>query len=125
MVDQPRPEQLRPDHPPVDGPGPGPDPTPEPRTAVVKEREFLGTGLFWSLLLGILLAIAIVIFIFQNTDSVPIEYLGWDFTAPLVGIVLAAGLAGVVLDELLGLLLRRRRRRILQEREELRRLKRR
>jgi uncharacterized integral membrane protein len=47
-----------------------------------KQRVFVGTGLFWTLILGLLLAAALVILIFQNAQDVEVEWLGFDFTAP-------------------------------------------
>ena len=92
---------------------------PEPE----KQRVFLGTGLFWSLILGLLLAAALVIFVFQNTQSVDVQWLGFDFTAPLIGLLLATALIAIVIDQIAGVLYRRRRRRTRTEREELQRLR--
>lgn len=87
-----------------------------------KQRVFVGTGLFWTLILGLLLAAALVIFIFQNTQDVEVEWLGFDFTAPLIGLLLATALIAVIIDQIAGVMLRRRRRRARTEREELKRL---
>ena len=87
-----------------------------------KQRVFVGTGLFWTLILGLLLAAALVIFIFQNTQDVEVEWLGFDFTAPLIGLLLGTALIAVIIDEIAGVVLRRRRRRARTEREELKRL---
>jgi uncharacterized integral membrane protein len=88
-----------------------------------KQRVFVGTGLFWGLILGLLLAAALVIFIFQNTQTVEVEWLGFTFTAPLIGLLLATALIAVIVDQIAGLLFRRRRRRLRTEREELQRLR--
>jgi uncharacterized integral membrane protein len=87
-----------------------------------KQSVFVGTGLFWSLILGLLLGAALVIFIFQNTQSVGVEFLWLEFTAPLIGLLLGTALTAVILAEIVGVVVRRRRRRVLTEQEELRRL---
>lgn len=90
---------------------------------VVRERVFVGTGLFWGLIVGIVLALAVVILAAQNTDRITVSFLGWDFSTPLIVLVLGSLLIGVVVDELFGLVYRKRRRRTLGEREELQRLR--
>ena len=92
-------------------------------TPVEKQQVFAGTGLFWSLILGILLATGILIFIAQNTATVSVNWLWLHFSVPLVVLLLATALIAVVLDEIVGVLLRRRRRRRLTERGELDRLR--
>ncbi len=99
-----------------------PTPTPPPSGPPTK-REFVGTGMFWSLVFGGLVAVALVIFVIQNSEKVPVEFLGWDWRVSLAGIVLVSALAGVAIDEVAGVVYRRRRRRHLTDREELKRLK--
>lgn len=89
----------------------------------MRERVFVGTGLFWGLIIGVLLAVAVVILAAQNTDRINVSFLGWDFSTPLIAVVLGALLIGVVVDELFGLVYRKRRRRTLRERDELQRLR--
>jgi uncharacterized integral membrane protein len=83
------------------------------------ERVFVGTGWFWSLIIGIVLALAAVIFVLQNGDPVSVELLGWEGEVSLAGLVLVVALAAIVLDELFGAFYRHRRRRRLTEREAL------
>ncbi|HUP17011.1 MAG TPA: LapA family protein [Acidimicrobiia bacterium] len=92
-----------------------------PRTE--PERVFVGTGLFWGLIFGVILALAAIVLAAQNTDTVTISFLAWDFSTPLIVLILGALLIGIVLDELLGLVYRKRRRRTLRERDELKRLR--
>jgi uncharacterized integral membrane protein len=87
------------------------------------ERVFVGTGLFWGLIVGVILALAVVILAAQNTGTITISFLGWDFSTPLVVLILGSLLIGIVVDELFGLVYRKRRRRTLREREELKRLR--
>jgi uncharacterized integral membrane protein len=86
-------------------------------------KVFLGTGFFWGLVLGLILATAVVVLAAQNTADTTVRFLGWEFSMPLIGVILGSLLVGVVLAEIGGLAYRRRRRRILNEREELRRLR--
>lgn len=97
--------------------------TDETAPDVVRERVFVGTGLFWGLIVGIVLALAVIILAAQNTGRIDVSFLGWDFSTPLIVLVLGAMLIGVVVDELFGLVYRKRRRRTLRERDELQRLR--
>jgi uncharacterized integral membrane protein len=85
----------------------------------------VGTGLFWTLIVGCIVALAIIIFMAQNAASSRVNFLSLHFHLPLAVLVLAAVLAGVVVDELAGVAYRHRRRRRMGERHELRRLQRR
>lgn len=95
----------------------------ETAPAAVRERMFVGTGLFWGLIVGIVLAVVVITLAAQNTDTILVSFLGWDFSTPLIVVFLGALLIGVVLDELFGLVYRKRRRRTLRERDELQRLR--
>ena len=88
-----------------------------------KERVFVGTGLFWGLIVGVVLAIGVVILAAQNTANITLAFTGWEFSTPLIVIVLGALLIGVVLDELFGLFYRARRRRTQRDRDQLQRLR--
>jgi len=63
-----------------------------------------------KLLAAALVAVGLVAFIVQNTESTPVQWLVFDGSAPLWIVILAAAAAGVVLSELGGWLLRRRKR---------------
>jgi uncharacterized integral membrane protein len=86
-------------------------------------REFRGTGMYWSLLLGLILAVAILIGIIQNAQSVQLKYLVWDLSTPLIVVLLVTIFASVLLSALVGVAWRHRRRRQLTDREELRGLR--
>jgi uncharacterized integral membrane protein len=98
-------------------------PVPEviPDVTVVKQRVFVGTGLFWGLVVGVLLAVAVLILAAQNTASTTIAFLSWDFSTPLIVVILGTLLVGVIFDELFGLVYRARRRRTLGDRDQLKR----
>lgn len=84
---------------------------------------FRGTGVSVALVVGLAVTVLAIIVAFQNTDDVGVDFLGWDVDAPLVVVILAAAVAGVLFDEILGFFWRRRRRHHLAERAELRRLR--
>jgi len=90
---------------------------------VAPERVFVGTGLFWGLIVGFILAVAVIVLAAQNTGDVTIAFLAWDFSTSLIVVILGSILIGIVLDELFGLVYRKRRRRALRDREELKRLR--
>jgi uncharacterized integral membrane protein len=92
-------------------------------TETDRVREFVGTGLFWGLVVGVILAILVIVFSAQNTDTAPITFLWMEWSSPIFAVILVSLLVGIVLDEIVGLLFRSRRRRRLAEREELKRLR--
>jgi uncharacterized integral membrane protein len=93
----------------------------EPEKSV--EHHFVGTGVFWGLVVGVVLAVIVIVFAAQNTQSATVNVLAWDWAAPLFVIVLLSLIIGIVLDEIVGLLFRARRRRRLSEKAELDRLR--
>ncbi len=86
---------------------------------VPRERVFVGTGLFWGLIVGVALAIGVIIAAAQNTGNTTINFLGWEFTTPLIVLILGAMLIGVVLDEIFGIIYRSRKRRTMRDRDQL------
>jgi uncharacterized integral membrane protein len=85
---------------------------------------YRGTGVSAALIIGIVLAVLALILAIQNTKNTTVKVFAADYEAPLVVVILAAGLAGVILDEIVGFFWRRLRRRRLAESAELRRLRR-
>ena len=85
--------------------------------------QFVGTGVFWGLVVGVVLAVIVIAFASQNTQAAQVNVAVWDWSAPLFVIVLISLLIGIVLDEIVGLLFRSRRRRHLAEKAELHRLR--
>jgi uncharacterized integral membrane protein len=104
-----------------------PDPSPAEITEMApeptRERVFVGTGLFWGLIAGVILALVVIVLAAQNTGTITVSFLGWDSSTPLIVLILGALLIGVVVAELFGLVYRKRRRRTLNERDELQRLR--
>lgn len=64
-----------------------------------------------KLLVAALIAVGLAAFIVQNTESTPVTWLVFDGSAPLWIVILAAAVAGAVLSEAGGWMLRRRKRR--------------
>lgn len=83
----------------------------------------VGTGAPWRLVAFLLLAVVVVVFAVQNTQAVELHFLGWTWQLPLVIILLVSVVVSVLLDEIVGGILKRRRVRRRQDREELRRLR--
>ena len=69
----------------------------------VVERHPLARGFA----LGVVVSVAMVVFVFQNRVDTDLEWLWMDFTAPLWQALLIAFLAGALASPLLGLGMRR------------------
>ena len=102
---------------------------PEPVAPVKKEgpverhHEFVGTGMFWGLVVGVVLAIIVIVFAALNTQDATVKVFAWDWSSPLFVVILVSLIVGIVLDEIVGLVYRSRRRRRLVEQAELKRLR--
>ena len=94
-------------------------PVPEPE----QHRVFAGTGISWAFIFGVLLTVAIIVLAIQNTEAVPVTLYFWETSAPLIIVMVVTGLAAILIDELIGMIIRRRKRKVLAEREELKRLR--
>ena len=77
----------------------------------------------WGLAGFLILALLLVVFAVQNTQSVELRFLGFEGSYPLVVIIITVVVVTVLLDEMLGFVMRRRRARRAREREELKRLR--
>jgi uncharacterized integral membrane protein len=96
----------------------------EPKAEADAERRvFVGTGLFWGLIVGVILAVLVVFFAAQNTQDSTVKLFWWNWSSPLFVVILISLILGIVLDEIVGLVYRARRRRRLAEKEELQRLR--
>jgi uncharacterized integral membrane protein len=80
-------------------------------------------GIPWRLGLFLLLAVVVVIFAVQNTQDVELQFLGWSWQLPLVIIITITVVVSVLLDEILGGIIRRSQRKRRMERRELKRLR--
>lgn len=86
--------------------------------------EYRGTGFYLSLGVICVLGVGLLVLSVQNTKSVQFEFLWWNLEIPLFGLIIAAALLAIVLDQLIGLAWRRIRRGRMTERQELGRLRR-
>jgi uncharacterized integral membrane protein len=78
-----------------------------------------GSGVAWGAVIMLLALALLVVFVIQNTDPVPVEFLWLDGQYPLSLVILVTVAIVVLFVELFGLLYRRRRRKRLAERQEL------
>ena len=62
----------------------------------------LPIGLLIRLALAGLLIAAVVVFVLQNLDSVPVNFLSWGFDAPLIVLLAVAAVAGVLVRWVVG-----------------------
>jgi uncharacterized integral membrane protein len=92
-------------------------PPPQPRV------ERTGTGVMPAVVIGIVLAAAVIAFIAQNTKRVDLKWLWIDFRTTPGVLALIALFLGVVAAVVIGAAIRRNRRTRLNEREELARLR--
>lgn len=67
-------------------------------------------GLQGGLIVATLVAAGLAAFVLQNTDSTPMTWLMFDGSAPLFIVILGSAVAGAVLSEAAGWMIRRRRR---------------
>jgi uncharacterized integral membrane protein len=87
-------------------------------------RNYNGTGVWPAVILGLVLAVALVVFVAQNGHAVRMHWLWLHFrTSPAV-LVLVTAVAAIAAAIVVGALWRHGRRRILNEREELAHLRR-
>lgn len=71
-----------------------------------REGSRSGLGKFVA---AALVAVALIAFVVQNTDSTPVSWMFIDRSAPLWLIIVVSAVAGAVLSEILGWIIRRRR----------------
>src|SRR5689334_1968351 len=80
------------------------DPTPEPapRESPDPLRGSRTSG-FWAATVGLaVLLLLLIIFIAQNTESVSVEFLGWDGHTPLAVAILVSVLVGLLIAVVAG-----------------------
>lgn len=86
-------------------------------------NRYEGTGVTPTIVLLGLLAIAVVILLAQNTESVPFEWVTFEADVPLYVLLLVTALGASLMTVLASAIWRRRRRRTRNEHEELQRLR--
>jgi uncharacterized integral membrane protein len=93
------------------------------QTNSTARRQFRGTGLYWTLILTLVVAVAIIIGIIQNSQAVRLQYLAWTGSLSLAVALLAIIVLTVALTSLVGVIWRRRRRHQLTDSVELHELR--
>lgn len=96
---------------------------PAPATPAVPTTVYKGSGFRWSMLFGAILLTAVIILVGQNKGTVDFKFLQWTVSAPLAAILLGTTLVAVIIDEIVGYVIRIRRRKVKQQLAELRELK--
>ena len=86
-------------------------------------RQFRGTGVYWTLIPTLVVAVLIVIGIIQNSQGVRLRYLVWTGSLSLAVALLTTITLTVALTTLVGVIWRRRRRHQLGDAVELRELR--
>ena len=89
------------------------DLTPEAGTA--GDRSTSPAGRKWSVRPGVVIALviaaALIVFVVQNDSKVPVTWLFIELNGPLWAVIVAAAVAGALLSQVLGWVVRRTRRR--------------
>lgn len=83
-----------------DAAGPGP----------VEAEAGMDKSVLAKLIAAIVLAVAFVVFAVQNSASIEVEFLAWDFTTYQILVMVLSAVFGIVLWELAGFLRRRAKR---------------
>jgi uncharacterized integral membrane protein len=101
---------------------------PEFSEPVPKRKEMAppvngGAEISFGLILFLLITLVAILFTAQNTQSVELRFLTWEGEYPLAVIIAGVVAVTVILDEILGFVLRRRRRKRLAEKRELKALR--
>ena len=91
----------------------------DPASTIEVERA----GFPWGFLIGAILLAAVIVFAVQNSDPVPIRFLGWAGDFPLSIAVTVAVFGAVILTQSMGAISRRRRRKRKADQDELRSLR--
>lgn len=116
---EPRPEPTTPATEPTtpadEKPAPAPEKAATRRTKADPLRGSRTSGLWVAVVASAVVLVLLIVFIGQNTETVDVEFLGWEGQTPLAVALLAATVAGLVLAAVAGTLriwqLRRRVRR--------------
>ena len=94
-----------------------------PVAPVTPTTVYKGSGFRWSMLFGALILAVVIILVFQNTQTTRFDFLQWSIEAPLAALLLGTTLIAVLIDEIVGYVIRMRRRRIKRQLAELKELK--
>ena len=82
----------------------------QPQMQVSRDRGPDNTGLYVKVGVAAVLLILLLLYVFQNTVKVPVNFLFFDFVWPLWLIILVSLVIGALIGMLVSTLLARRRR---------------
>ena len=86
-----------------------------PEAGTTGDRSTSPTGRKWSVRPGVVIALviaaALIVFVVQNDSKVPVTWLFIELNGPLWAVIVAAAVAGALLSQVLGWVVRRTRRR--------------
>jgi len=82
---------------------------PDYATARVVDDDGLPVGAIAKLVVAAVVIGAVVVFVLQNLDTVPVSFLSWSFDAPLILLLATAAVAGVLIRWILGFIRARRK----------------
>ncbi len=114
------PDEQKPDQPTMAQPAQPTEPAKRPTTPPPVQ---INAGIPWGLIFFLILSVLMAIFAVQNTQDVELGFLTWSGEFPLIMIIVGVFVTAVILDEILGTILRRRRRTRKLEKQELERLR--
>jgi len=94
--------QMPPKQPPPSEPAApaGPTPGAPPPDSALKFTRVAAA--WWALAVGLLILIILLVFIAQNTDSITIHFLGWQWSSPLGVAFLLSAVGGALIIALAG-----------------------
>jgi uncharacterized integral membrane protein len=93
------------------------EPTPAPAKDENPLRHSRTSGAWTGVVVALVLIVLLVVFVLQNTDSAPVEFLWLDGDAPVAVLLLIAAAVGMAIAALVGSLrIMQLRRRIKRER---------
>ena len=84
------------------------------------QRQFRSTGRYWTLILALVVAVAIIVGLLQKSPEVRLKYLAWNLNMPLAVVLPSTMILIVALTSLVAVIWRRRRRHQLTDSVELR-----
>ncbi len=75
------------------------------------DREYTDKGTSFGVVVAVIVAVAAVIFVFQNGEEASVDFLFFSATVPLSVVIVISMVLGAVLAWVLGYMRRRKRRR--------------
>lgn len=77
-------------------------PAPTGTSRVEKQNGGMSAGMWFSLILGAIIVVLLLIFILQNNVPAQFQYFGWQFQLPLGVAMLFAAIGGILVAGIIG-----------------------